>query len=128
MTAGRPSSAHHVQTIFTAESSAGASGPTRDSPSGPVAYDGIVDHFRLAGVPSLPSHPSADNVYLFSGDTMELSEHDWKSDVNTSTSKRSSSGARHESVVDALYDPAFCTSLYAALTAWGLHRMGPGNA
>ncbi len=35
---------------------------------------------------------------------------------------------KHRSPVDALYDPEYCDALYAALTAWGLHRMGPGNA
>lgn len=36
--------------------------------------------------------------------------------------------AKHRSVVDAFYDDRYLNSLYAMLTAWGLHRMGPGNA
>src|SRR5438093_2845222 len=35
---------------------------------------------------------------------------------------------QHPSVVDAFHDPDYCDALYATLTAWGLHRMGPGNA
>ena len=36
--------------------------------------------------------------------------------------------ARHRSVVEAFNDDQYLDSLYATLTAWGLHRMGPGNA
>ncbi len=35
---------------------------------------------------------------------------------------------KHHSAVDALHDSEFYDLLYATLTAWGLHRMGPGNA
>jgi len=34
----------------------------------------------------------------------------------------------HKSAVEALADDAYLEALYATLTAWGLHRMGPGNA
>lgn len=35
---------------------------------------------------------------------------------------------KHPTVVDTLNDDDFFESLYATLTAWGMHRMGPGNA
>jgi hypothetical protein len=35
---------------------------------------------------------------------------------------------QHKSARDALLDSAFLESLYATLTAWGMHRMGPGGA
>lgn len=35
---------------------------------------------------------------------------------------------QHKSAGDALLDRAFLESLYATLTAWGMHRMGPGGA
>jgi hypothetical protein len=35
---------------------------------------------------------------------------------------------KHESPAEALRDEPFLESLYATLTAWGLHRMGPGGA
>jgi hypothetical protein len=35
---------------------------------------------------------------------------------------------KHKSPADALRDQSFLESLYATLTAWGLHRMGPGGA
>jgi hypothetical protein len=35
---------------------------------------------------------------------------------------------QHASAGDALLDAAFLESLYATLTAWGMHRMGPGGA
>jgi hypothetical protein len=35
---------------------------------------------------------------------------------------------QHNSVADAIRDDAFLESLYATLTAWGLHRMGPRGA
>jgi hypothetical protein len=34
---------------------------------------------------------------------------------------------RHPAAVDALGDNAFFDYLYATLTSWGLHRMGPSN-
>ncbi len=34
----------------------------------------------------------------------------------------------HKSAADALTDDSYLEALYATLTAWGLHRMGPGNA
>jgi hypothetical protein len=34
---------------------------------------------------------------------------------------------RHRTAVDALSDDLFFDYLYATLTSWGLHRMGPGN-
>lgn len=34
---------------------------------------------------------------------------------------------QHTSAGDALLNPAFLESLYATLTAWGMHRMGPGD-
>lgn len=34
----------------------------------------------------------------------------------------------HKSAADALADDSYLEALYATLTAWGLHRMGPGNA
>jgi hypothetical protein len=34
----------------------------------------------------------------------------------------------HKSPVAALRDQSFLESLYATLTAWGMHRMGPGGA
>ena len=34
----------------------------------------------------------------------------------------------HQSAGDALLDTAFLELLYATLTAWGMHRMGPGGA
>jgi hypothetical protein len=34
---------------------------------------------------------------------------------------------RHSSAADALEDDQFLESIYATLTAWGMHRMGPGN-
>src|SRR6266540_2440048 len=34
----------------------------------------------------------------------------------------------HKSPADAVADDACLEALYATLTAWGLHRMGPGNA
>ena len=36
-------------------------------------------------------------------------------------------GHRHLTVRSLLADPEFFDSLYATLTAWGMHRMGPGN-
>ena len=33
----------------------------------------------------------------------------------------------HVNVAELLEDAEFCDSLYATLTAWGMHRMGPGN-
>ena len=35
---------------------------------------------------------------------------------------------KHRSAADALRDDSYLELLYATLTAWGLHRMGPGNA
>ncbi len=35
---------------------------------------------------------------------------------------------QHKSAGDAILDTAFLESLYATLTAWGMHRMGPGGA
>ncbi len=35
---------------------------------------------------------------------------------------------QHKSAGDAVLDHAFLESLYATLTAWGMHRMGPGGA
>jgi hypothetical protein len=35
--------------------------------------------------------------------------------------------ARHQSIRSLLEDDAFFDALYATLTAWGMHRMGPGN-
>lgn len=35
---------------------------------------------------------------------------------------------QHRSAADALEDDSFLESLYATLTAWGLHRMGPAPA
>jgi hypothetical protein len=35
--------------------------------------------------------------------------------------------ARHQSVAAMMDDDSFFDALYATLTAWGLHRMGPGN-
>lgn len=35
--------------------------------------------------------------------------------------------AEHSNVADLLEDAEFFDSLYATLTAWGMHRMGPGN-
>ncbi len=35
---------------------------------------------------------------------------------------------QHKSLADALQDQSFLESLYATLTAWGLHRMGPKGA
>ena len=35
---------------------------------------------------------------------------------------------QHKSAGDAILDRAFLESLYATLTAWGMHRMGPGGA
>ena len=35
--------------------------------------------------------------------------------------------AQHGDVTSLLEDDAFFDALYATLTAWGLHRMGPGN-
>jgi hypothetical protein len=35
---------------------------------------------------------------------------------------------KHESAADALRDDIYVEALYATLTAWGLHRMDPGNA
>lgn len=35
---------------------------------------------------------------------------------------------RHATVAGALADDDFLEAIYAALTAWGMHRMGPGNA
>jgi hypothetical protein len=35
--------------------------------------------------------------------------------------------SKHESIESLLGDDGFFDSLYATLTAWGLHRMGPGN-
>jgi hypothetical protein len=34
---------------------------------------------------------------------------------------------KHRSAVDAFHDDTYLDALYATLTAWGLHRMGPGN-
>lgn len=34
---------------------------------------------------------------------------------------------QHKSPGDAVLDRTFLESLYATLTAWGMHRMGPGN-
>ena len=34
---------------------------------------------------------------------------------------------RHSSVLTLLDDETYFDSLYATLTAWGMHRMGPGN-
>jgi hypothetical protein len=34
----------------------------------------------------------------------------------------------HKSATDALADDDYLEALYATLTAWGLHRMGPGKA
>lgn len=34
----------------------------------------------------------------------------------------------HKSVADAIRDDGYLETMYAMLTAWGLHRMGPGNA
>lgn len=34
---------------------------------------------------------------------------------------------QHASVTDAVLDESFLESVYATLTAWGMHRMGPGN-
>jgi hypothetical protein len=34
----------------------------------------------------------------------------------------------HDSALPAIKDEAFLESLYATLTAWGMHRMGPGGA
>lgn len=34
----------------------------------------------------------------------------------------------HKSAADAVADDSYLEALYATLTAWGLHRMGPGNA
>lgn len=36
--------------------------------------------------------------------------------------------AKHTSAVSALSDNEFFDGLYATLTAWGMHRMGPSNA
>lgn len=36
-------------------------------------------------------------------------------------------GATHASIESLLEDDLFFDALYATLTAWGLHRMGPGN-
>src|ERR1700685_2883508 len=35
---------------------------------------------------------------------------------------------QRKSAGDAVLDSAFLESLYATLTAWGMHRMGPGGA
>jgi hypothetical protein len=35
--------------------------------------------------------------------------------------------SKHRSMASPLADDAFFDALYATLTAWGLHRMGPGN-
>jgi len=35
---------------------------------------------------------------------------------------------QHRSASDAVLNNSFIESLYATLTAWGMHRMGPGNA
>jgi len=35
--------------------------------------------------------------------------------------------AGHQSIASLLNDDAFFDALYATLTAWGMHRMGPGN-
>src|SRR5207302_5410883 len=35
---------------------------------------------------------------------------------------------QHKSAGDAILDTPFLESLYATLTAWGMHRMGPGGA
>src|SRR6266852_5511118 len=35
---------------------------------------------------------------------------------------------QHKSSGDALLDSGFLESLYATLTAWGMHRTGPGSA
>jgi hypothetical protein len=35
---------------------------------------------------------------------------------------------QHKSAGDAVIDKTFLESLYATLTAWGMHRMGPGGA
>jgi hypothetical protein len=35
--------------------------------------------------------------------------------------------AQHATIAALVDDDAFCDALYATLTAWGLHRMGPGN-
>jgi hypothetical protein len=36
--------------------------------------------------------------------------------------------AKHGNAIEALNDDEFFEGLYATLTAWGMHRMGPGNA
>lgn len=35
---------------------------------------------------------------------------------------------KHARASDAIDDPALIETIYATLTAWGMHRMGPGNA
>ncbi len=35
--------------------------------------------------------------------------------------------AHHQNIASLLGDDAFFDALYATLTAWGMHRMGPGN-
>jgi len=57
-----------------------------------------------------------DSKKLFSGPS-------WYFHLRTLENRR-----KHRSAVDALHDPEFCDALYATLTAWGLHRMGPGKA
>src|SRR5580704_12596422 len=34
---------------------------------------------------------------------------------------------QHKAVSDAIADDSFLEAVYATLTAWGMHRMGPGN-
>jgi hypothetical protein len=34
---------------------------------------------------------------------------------------------KHNSISDAILDESFLEAVYATLTSWGMHRMGPGN-